>query len=661
MHGLLNSHRHATDDDDITLKAPENNPGALSDDSDLFLNIAKEEANMSRNNSQRLSRVSLPTQRSSLPPPKTSYQPIILARRRGSDQDARTGSRSLDEQGMERVLTYKSRDRPPTNRYFAKQENNNNNNNGGGGGTTSHRSAPTTPRTGTNREVSPPESLLTSVSRRPSVPDSTLLPPRTTYRQSTLSTYGNTRTYNSSPLVARTTDANEGQEHTPRGAEGTESTVSTTAPSTVWDELEDLKSRIHRLEKTGKLPESSGPPAQQVSGDRPPTATTTVTTVSLSPKRARGNSLSPTEVLPPPSMGTQPLLRSALEKSKPILAPEVYKALEATAMDALAISSMMGMAGQPGPISSSQSVIGGGPPVAVSDRQVRRKADSMCRSLTELCLALSESKTEGETPTTNGNAPPPKPPPEAQIPRIAENIPRPPVSNDLSRTKLSPRPLSRLEARRSSLLATSSLPAPRFNPPEATTPTQAALAHRRASLMFRARRTAPEEPAEEQQHDGDESPSQSQLQSRLRAPSRATTDLGRSRNAPTLQPLVTDRPSPTSQSSLPVRRSFLATGLSKSTATSPSVTGRRYFDRGVTPERDPGHNNLATPSSTANGQGSSPNGRLAVNEAGERIHRKPSSSMSQAVTTAASNLARRTRQTSSMDAAVERQTATAQQ
>jgi len=82
---------------------------------------------------------------------------------------------------------------------------------------------------------------------------------------------------------------------TPRAAEGTESTVSTTAPSTVWDELEDLKSRIHRLELTGKLPATSGAAMSHASNERPATATTTVTTMSSSPKRGRGNSISPVE------------------------------------------------------------------------------------------------------------------------------------------------------------------------------------------------------------------------------------------------------------------------------------------------------------------------------------------------------------------------------
>lgn len=52
VHGA--AQRLAMEEDDNTLKTPDSNTGALSDDSDLFLNIAKEEANISRNNSQRL-------------------------------------------------------------------------------------------------------------------------------------------------------------------------------------------------------------------------------------------------------------------------------------------------------------------------------------------------------------------------------------------------------------------------------------------------------------------------------------------------------------------------------------------------------------------------------------------------------------------------------
>ncbi len=239
------------------------------------------------------------------------------------------------------------------------------------------RSTPTTPRVVNSRERSPEE----YGGRRPSVPEATL-PPRASYRQSNLS-YSTPRTYNSSPLVSRTTDLHDTSE-TPRAAEGTESTVSTTAPSTVWDELDELKSRIHRLELTGKLPPTSGAAMSRASADRPPTATTTITTVSSSPKRGRGNSISPVEptaVLEKQPAEAQPLLYAALAKAKSLLMTESYTALESTASDALAISAMMGSSGQPGPISSSQSTVGG-PNSGVSDRQVRRKAESMCLSLT---------------------------------------------------------------------------------------------------------------------------------------------------------------------------------------------------------------------------------------------------------------------------------------
>jgi hypothetical protein len=364
---------------------------------------------------------------------------------------------------------------------------------------------------------------------------------------------------------------------TPRAAEGTESTVSTTAPSTVWDELEDLKSRIHRLELTGKLPPTSGAAMSRASNDRPPTATTTVTTMSSSPKRGRGNSISPTEpVAADKPAEAHPLLHAALAKSKPLLSTEVYKALEATAADALAISSMMGSPGQPGPISSSQSTIGG--TASVSDRQVRRKADSMCRSLTELCLALSEGKSENGTPVVNQVAlRPTSHDNELRVAPEAANNQRQVVSTDLTRVKSSPRALSRLEARRSSLLATSALPSPRYTPSEAGTPPQTSIAGRRTSLLLRSRRGGTEEPEEEDDI-------------RFRAPSRAITEVGRIRSSP--REYVSQQPLPekaTVQSSLPVRRHYVSTSLTNPGAPPmppiSSLGGRKYLDRS-TPERD---------------------------------------------------------------------------
>ncbi|KAF7166787.1 hypothetical protein CNMCM6106_002485 [Aspergillus hiratsukae] len=169
--------------------------------------------------------------------------------------------------------------------------------------------------------------------------------------------------------------------------DGTESTLSTTAPSTVWDELEDLKSRIKKLELTGKLPPSSQAAISTVSGERPRTATTTVTTVSSSPNR--------NHKIPPSTAESEaataanpvhPLLQTALLKAKDVLNNEVYKSLEAAVADALALSSLLGTNNAP---SGGVSVVNG---YGSSDRQSRRKADSVCRSLTELCLALSDEQ-----------------------------------------------------------------------------------------------------------------------------------------------------------------------------------------------------------------------------------------------------------------------------
>ena len=429
------------------------------------------------------------------------------------------------------------------------------------------RSTPNSPRiSGQHRDMS---AESPSGRRRP-IPDSNL-PSRTPYRHSNLA-YTTPRTYNSSPLVAHTVDMNDPSEIL-RAAEGTESTVSTTAPSTVWDELEELKGRIHRLELTGKVPTTSGGAVSRASNERPKTATTTVTTISSSPKRARGNSLSPTEphnVQVPSDL--HPLLQSALANSKSVLSPEVYSALEATTADALAIVEMMGPPGQPGPLSGTQSTIGG---PAVSDRQVRRKTESICRNLTELFLALADTAQEGAQQTsTQVVVRPNSRDQETHTNSRQINGQRQTPVEDLARAKDSPRALSRLEARRSSLLAGSSLPSPRYTPSEVGTPTQPSAAGRRTSLLFRGRRAGTEELEDSEQ-------------TQFRAPSRATTEvghLGRFRNSREL-PI----PQIPVQSALPVRRHYTSSSVGDSGVPSgPPVSlgnNRKFLDR-TTPERD---------------------------------------------------------------------------
>ncbi|KAM0318857.1 hypothetical protein ACHAO8_001335 [Botrytis cinerea] len=542
-----------------------------SDEADLFLQVAQEEDDLNRQkNLPALSRLdskkSRIGMRQSLPAPnfRASYlrrepeqetKPTIRYAEDAESLVRGSGDNSFVRRGPPSTISTSGEQKK---RSFAAAS----------------LSTPTTPRTN-NREAD----FEPYAGRRPSLQDRSI----TAYRQSNLSnSYSAPRTtaYHSSPLVAQPMEISD-QHETQRVTEGTASTVSTTAPSTVWDELDDLKSRIHRLELTGKLPTTSGAAVSRATHERPPTATTTETTMSTSPKRGRGNSISPTEA-PAVDMSkaeNHPLLRSALMNSKPLLDPEIYKSLEATANDALAISAMMGTSGQPGPISSSQSVIGGAQS-NISDRQVRRKADSLCRSLTELCLSLSERRSNDPDTTLtqirqNNHGQ------ETEVRQSIEPVsPRQPPSGDVARLKASPRSYSRLEARRSNLLATTALPTLRYPPPENTTPAQSLAAGRRTSLLLRNRRAETEDPQET-------------VEARFRAPSRAKTELGRRGEIPrdemSRHPLPDDDPrSGAISSSLALRRSH-TTALSpnrvaQSSLLNQSTPGRRYYER--TPERE---------------------------------------------------------------------------
>ena len=216
----------------------------------------------------------------------------------------------------------------------------------------------------------------------------------------------------------------------------TESSISTTGPSTVWDELEDLKSRIKKLEVTGKLP-----PSHAASAERPPTATTAATTMSSSPRQGN-NSGSPIDsAIGGIPASVHPLLHEALGKAKPVVSKDIYRKLEATAIDALQLVSISSGGGG--------STIGG---TSSFERQIRRRADSMCRGLTELAITLST-----EQQTSASAVRPPSRDPTSSLNHI-------PVSRFANRrTSNDPEDLppietrvqSRLEGRRTSQLHTS--------------------------------------------------------------------------------------------------------------------------------------------------------------------------------------------------------------
>lgn len=317
---------------------------------------------------------------------------------------------------------------------------------------------------------------------------------------------GLSKSFQSSPLVSKSSESQHpGAPH----HEASESSNSTAAPSTVWDELDELKSRIHRLELTGKLPRTSGAAMSRASEERPPTAGTGATTVSGSPKRASTNGAAQTEVLSMTSQqrDAQPILKSALSKTRPFVTSDIYSAVEAAANDAMSLSQMMGTVGQPGPISSGASTIGGSGQATVTDRLLRKKVDSMCRNLTELCLALTDEGSQRKAATQQ-----PKPesreivkskekeqeplssPPPIKVftgaPRRDTSKPDEPVPS--VENAVSPR-ATRLEKRATFNFTTPSVPSPRYAPSalggEATTP------GRKSSLVVaRTRRGVTEEP-----------------------------------------------------------------------------------------------------------------------------------------------------------------------
>ncbi|KAK1691392.1 hypothetical protein BDP55DRAFT_541770 [Colletotrichum godetiae] len=479
--------------------------------------------------------------------------------------------------------------------------------------------------------------------RRPSLTDSnTGYSARgSAYRQSNLS-YGQTRTYNSSPLVPKSIEAPRTESHQDAATtvEGTESTAtaSTNAPSTVWDELDDLKSRIHRLELTGKLPKTSGAAMSRASDDRPPTATNT--TMSTSPKRASESQHPHADAISTTSSQRevqQPILLSAVSKSKPFLSEEVAKALEVAATDALALANMMGTAGQPGPISSGASTIGVG--TSLTDRQLRRKADSICRSLTELVLALSEEAVGNKT--LQINVPTPKETTTPVTPTINKTFTggssgqrRPSITSEQqtlpkpnTNTVTSPRALSKYEERRNTMLNPASLPSPRFALPPGTIPstpgdgskmanrksslfigrsrravTEEPEDGRRSSMLLRTRRAGTEEPEDSREAVGRETGRQTSLlrsrrgtvggededESRFRAPSRAATELttpARAVSHTYYSNTNSNELSSPASSALPRRRFGASSITSRLVAPStPSLATRRYLER--TPERE---------------------------------------------------------------------------
>ena len=420
---------------------------------------------------------------------------------------------------------------------------------------------------------------LSSVNRR-SIPQSSLGLVASGYGQSnsTCASNGDHVTSYFSGRQGQGGGENEEAVQTPH-AEGTESTISTTAPSTVWDELEDMKSRIRKLEISGRLPASSNAAMSQTFRERPRTATTTTTTNSNSPNRRHMSSVSPeaSTARAPELANVHPLLHAALAKTKPAINVNLYKVLEATASDALMLAVMAGNPSAQGVSPSTASIAGNSTRI---EGRFRRRVDNMCRSLTELCMALSEETHETDIamdkfrPTSN-DANMALQPNEStwQDPRSFR------ATSDEPQHRSSSQVMSRLEARRRSL-ALGSSPLSRRDPPQEA-PTQAEIPGLnrvdRTSSVIRSRASV----------DDGETAS-------IRRPlSRTSTEIGpmkyslqtktsREYTSQYPMPKPAER-SPSVQSSLPTRNTYFTHASHSPITPNVQLGSRRYFERSTPP------------------------------------------------------------------------------
>ena len=226
----------------------------------------------------------------------------------------------------------------------------------------------------------------------------------------------------------------------------TDSSVESQTADTVWDELDELKSRIKKLESGDKKkPSTSSAAASGDSSDRPRTATTAPTTINSSPKQSRkqdlGDPQKDTPSLPAAeqneggsiSANLHPLLHDALSRSRDGLPPSVFHNLEAVVADALQLAALTG--------SAAASTTGG----VMNERQVRRRVDNLCRNMTDLCISLRDSKPD-TPPLVSSPAQLESPAADLPLRRFSR------TSNLAIPTPSAGRPMSRLEQRKSSLL-----------------------------------------------------------------------------------------------------------------------------------------------------------------------------------------------------------------
>ncbi|KAL7923869.1 LPXTG-motif cell wall anchor domain protein [Trichoderma austrokoningii] len=647
--------RYIDSTDDHTLRASDGDffeqrspPGSRNganggdDTGDVFLKIASEEAardsepsySNDRPITYKISRTS--SQRPLSHAAATSYYPVSppSVSRRLSDQQDRERRRSVRyEDELTSEVARSSAYRSSQLREKAATSSRPSEDGSSRASTSGLRPSLMTPRSAGYQDQAAENPFYNNRRKSSAVDSASSSSARSPTHKATVLVQSHTKAYNPSPLN-RSFEMQDEDDEPDAGnfADGTESTTSTNAPSTVWDELDDLKSRIHRLELTGKLPPTSAAALIKSSEDRPPTATTTVTTMSVSPRKSANGQQTDAGSSTSSQREPHSNLHSALGKIKTILSPDVYRALETAANDALALSSMMGTPGQPGPISGSVSVVsGGGGGPAITDRQLRRRTDSVCRSLTELCIALGDDSgrpamTVPQVVTTHlssARSPSshPEPPKTPTMMSKTYSVSRRSSVVPEAATQIisSPRATSKYEERRNMMLNGNPLTSPRASASTPATPNDSAMAAaRRASMVIsRARRAVTEEAEDGRKSTallrsrrlaGDESDEGGRRTSflvrnrrgtvgeedegaRFRAPSRAITEVTGTRGSAREYPYVSDGPTPVPEINTPQapaalsRRRLLTSGLQPSRLTVPSSattpTTRRFLERSL--------------------------------------------------------------------------------
>lgn len=139
----------------------------------------------------------------------------------------------------------------------------------------------------------------------------------------------------------------------------------------VWCELQELKSRIDNLEMATQGSPSRDQNAPKSSSMSSNTLTSSYSETNNSPSSRMTISTSSSIA----QLSSYPLLEAALKQAKESITADIFAPLSST-------------------VSETEAIVG---LIQATDEFAKMKVDNLCRSLTELCLALSQERENGLT------------------------------------------------------------------------------------------------------------------------------------------------------------------------------------------------------------------------------------------------------------------------